>query len=132
MIDAVGWSGYTNLRPIPQALKNSLFCVVAAHGNKVVGMGRLVGDGARFIYLQDIMVFPKHQRKGVGTAIVDRLMEYINEKAPRKTYIHLFTSQSTAPFYERYGFKGPVQPFYGMSTKKFDEPLGRQKSGSSP
>jgi ribosomal protein S18 acetylase RimI-like enzyme len=125
---AVGWAGYTNLEPIPEALKNSLFGVVALQKEKVVGTGRLVGDGVRFIYIQDLMVLPKCQGKGIGTAIMDALMEYINEHAPRKTYIHLFTNGKTAGFYERYGFRGPEQPFYGMSVKKFDKPLRREVS----
>jgi len=134
LIEAVGWAGYTNLEPIPIALRNSLFCVVALKKSDVIGMGRLVGDGARFIYVQDIMVLPKYQGRGVGTAIMDSLMTYIDNHAPRKTYIHLFTNKKTSGFYERYGFKGPEQPFYGMSVKKFDEPLQRralksQKSG---
>jgi len=126
--EAVGWAGYTNLEPVPVALRNSLFCVVATVKNKVIGMGRLVGDGARFIYIQDMMVLPVHQKQGVGTAIMDSLMTYIDIHAPRKTYIHLFTNKKTAGFYERYGFKGPEQPFYGMSVKKFDAPLQRQKA----
>jgi GNAT superfamily N-acetyltransferase len=124
--DAVGWAGYTNLEAIPIALRNSLFCVVAVKRGKVIGTGRLVGDGARFIYVQDVMVLPRHQGQGVGTAIMDSLMRYIDDHAPRKTYVHLFTSKKTAGFYERYGFKGPEQPFYGMSVKKFDKPLQRQ------
>jgi len=73
------------------------------------------------------MVLPKYQKHGVGTAIMDNLMAWIDENAPRKTYIHLFTHKKTAPFYARYGFKGPEESFYGMSVKKFDKPLQRKK-----
>jgi len=125
--EAVGWAGYTNFEPIPTALRNSLFCVVAFKKTQVIGMGRLVGDGARFIYIQDMMVLPAYQKQGVGTAIMDRLMTYINLHAPQKAYIHLFTNKKTSGFYARYGFKGPEQPFYGMSVKKFDEPLQRRE-----
>lgn len=126
LIDAVGWSRYTNTGTLTKALANSLFCVVAVHRNKVIGAGRLVGDGVRNIHVQDIMVLPEFQRRGVGTAIMDRLMDYIYDEAPSKTYIHLFTEKKNSAFYARYGFKGPEESFYGMSVKKFDQRLGRK------
>ena len=122
---AVGWDRYTNLNAIPQALANSLFCVVATVGRQTVGMGRLVGDGARFVYVQDLVVLPEFQHLGVGTAMMDRLMQFIDERVPRKAYVHLFTQKATSAFYARYGFKGPEESFYGMSVKKFDAPLQR-------
>jgi len=126
LIEAVGWAGYTNVEALPKSLAGSLFCVVAVKKQRVVGMGRLVGDGARFIYIQDMMVLPKEQKHGIGTAIMDHLMDYVNQCAPRKVYVHLFTDKKTADFYRRYGFKGAEESFYGMSVKKFDKPLERK------
>ena len=130
LIDAVGWTRYTNLETLPLALRSSLHCVVATRRGPVIGAGRLAGDGARNIYVQDIMVAPEHQRRGVGTAIMDALMAHINRHAPRKTYVHLFTEKKNAAFYARYGFRGP-ELFYGMTVKKFDEPLQRKRVGSA-
>ena len=132
LIKAVGWAGYTNLEALSEALAGSLFSVVAVRKMKTVGMGRLVGDGARFVYFQDILVMPRAQRHGIGTAIMDHLMDYVNRHCPRKVYVHLFTDRKTAPFYRRYGFKGAEESFYGMSVKKFDAPLGREKPNHSP
>ena len=36
-----------------------------------VGMGRVVGDEALYSYLQDVVVHPAHQRRGLGAALVD-------------------------------------------------------------
>lgn len=129
LVDAVGWTRYTNRQSVKQALDNSLFCVVAILRKEVIGTGRLGGDGARFIYVQDLMVAPAHQRQGVGTALLDRLMHYINQRAAPKTYVHLFTDRTTAPFYARYGFRGPKESFYGMSVKKFGRQLNRNRAG---
>jgi ribosomal protein S18 acetylase RimI-like enzyme len=137
LIEAVGWGPYTNLEALPAAIGGSLFCVTAVSrrgrvdSGRVIGAGRVVGDGARFFYLQDIMVLPEWQGRGVGTAITDALVEYINRHAPREAYVHLFTSREMAGFYRRYGFQGPEQPFYGMSLKKFDKPIGRVRRGGS-
>jgi GNAT superfamily N-acetyltransferase len=125
LIEAVGWTRFTNLEALPAAIDGSLFWVVAEHAGRVVGMGRLVGDGARFVYVQDLMVLPGFQRRGIGSAILDRLLDYVNLRMPRKVHVHLFTDERTAGFYRRYGFKGPEGSFYGMSVKKFGKPLGR-------
>ena len=70
-------TGFRN-RPIDQverALKNDLLDVVAIVNNEVVGMGRLVGDGVMYWYLQEIIVLPEYQGKGIGTGIVNYLLE---------------------------------------------------------
>jgi len=128
LITDVGWDKYTNLKVLDQALKNSLYCVVARNNNgEAVGMGRLVGDGVRSVYFQDIIIKKKHQRQGIGSKIMDKLFDWINANCPNKTYLHLFTDKTTAGFYARYGFSGPESPFFGMSQKKFSKKLGKLK-----
>lgn len=43
-------------------------------------MGRLVGDGAMYWYLQEIIILPQFQRKGIGTMIVNHLVDYAKER----------------------------------------------------
>lgn len=85
LIQAVGWERYTNLDVIGQALANSLFCTLAMQAGRAVSMGRLVGDGVRFVYVQDVAVLPDFQKQGVGTMIMDRLMRHISETAPNQS-----------------------------------------------
>lgn len=68
-------------------------------------MGRIIGDGGRYFVLGDIAVYPQHQRKGVGTQIMDALMDYIEENTPPKSHISLTASSAAAEFFVRYGFK---------------------------
>ncbi len=51
----VGW-GETPKKLAQLALDNSLFHVVARNESKLVGMARIVGDGAMFFYIQDLIV----------------------------------------------------------------------------
>ena len=81
------------------------------------------------IYVGNIELKPEVQRRGIGTAILKRLLDYVDQFAPKKTYVHLFTDPDTAGFYRPFGFRGPEQSFYGMSVKKFDKPLGNKKRG---
>lgn len=52
---------------------------MALVNDEVVGMGRLVGDGVMYWYLQEIVVLPEYQGNGIGTAIVNKLLKYVEE-----------------------------------------------------
>ena len=96
-------------RPLDQvekALKNGLFHVSAVCNGKTVGMGRLVGDGAMYWYLQDIIVLPEYQGKGIGKSIVNRLLAYFRSTASPGTKIEvgLTSVKGKEPFYEKLGF----------------------------
>jgi ribosomal protein S18 acetylase RimI-like enzyme len=93
---------------VRKALDRDLFDVVAKVGDEVVGMGRLVGDGVLYWYLQEIIVLPEYQSCGIGTAIVNRLLHHIEEQTEKGTFtsIGLTAAQGKESFYERFGFSG--------------------------
>lgn len=94
------------LEQVDKALKNGLFNVSALYKGEVIGMGRLVGDGAMYWYLQEIIVLPEYQGKGIGKRIVNRLIEYIKETAISGTCVEvgLTAVKGKEPFYEKSGF----------------------------
>lgn len=67
-------------------------------------MGRIVGDGVMYFYVQDIAVMPDYQGQGVGTRLMDALMAYIHDHAPDKAFVGLYAAPAAIVFYERYGF----------------------------
>lgn len=91
---------------VKRALKNNLYDVVAVSGGEVIGMGRLVGDGVMYWYLQEIVVLPEYQGNGIGTAIVNKLLEYITEHTEKGefTSVGLTAAEGKEGFYERFGF----------------------------
>lgn len=96
-------------RPLEQAdkaIKNGLFNVSAVRDGKVIGMGRLVGDGAMYWYLQEIIVLPEYQGQGIGRAIVERLLEHIKCEALPGTGVQvgLTAVKGKESFYEKFGF----------------------------
>ena len=101
---AVGWAPELNFEAAARALENSLYAVVAVWEDKTIGMGRIIGDGAVYLSLEDIVVFPEHQGKGVGAMIVERLMRHLNEYAPDRAVINLRAARGMVPFYVRFGF----------------------------
>lgn len=86
------------------ALPRSLYAVVACQGEEAVGMGRIVGDGAIFFYIQDVAVDPSRQGHGIGQRILDALVEWVYAHAPEKAFLGLFAASGTLPFYERFAF----------------------------
>ncbi|MCR2802785.1 GNAT family N-acetyltransferase [Paenibacillus soyae] len=101
----VGWKDYMNFEAAEHSLPKSLFGVVAQHGDRVVGMGRVVGDGHIYFYIQDIAVSPDHQNKGIGQMIMEAITSHLKEHAPEKAFVGLFAAQGKEPFYQRYGFQ---------------------------
>lgn len=111
--EGVGWSDV-----LPQAaergLKNSLYSVCALHKDKIIGYGRVIGDGALYFDLVDIIVLPEYQGKGIGKAIVERLMSYIDSNACQGTLAGLMAAKGVAGFYEKFGFRKRFPESPGM------------------
>ena len=103
--ELVGWS-HTEAEQAKKALENTCFSVAAVEGGRVVGMGRLVGDGAMIWYIQDVVVLPEYRGSGVGTAIVQKLMDYVRTEAMPGTSvtIGLSAAKGKESFYEKFGF----------------------------
>ena len=76
LYSSIGWINYTR-RPhvLKTAFENSLAVLGAYDGDKLIGLLRVVGDGVSIVCIQDILVLPEHQKKGVGTALVKNIME---------------------------------------------------------
>ncbi len=90
-----------------KALQNGLMNVSALYNGELVGMGRLVGDGAMYWYLQEIIILPQFQRKGIGTMIVNHLVDYARENSTtgKFTTIGGVSAKGKEPFYEKIGFE---------------------------
>ena len=90
-----------------KALQNGLINVSAMYNGELVGMGRLVGDGAMYWYLQEIIILPQFQRKGIGTMIVNHLVDYAKASSTsgKFTTIGGVSAKGKEPFYEKMGFE---------------------------
>ncbi len=90
-------------------LPNSLFGLHVRHGEDVVGMGRLVGDGALFVHVVDVAVDPRHQGQGIGRTIMTALLAHIAAIAPAEIYVSLMANGDAHRLYAKFGFS-PVTP----------------------
>lgn len=111
--NAVGW-GDVNITISGPSLANSLYGVVILYEEAVVGMGRIIGDGAMYYYVQDVAILPEHQNKGLGKLIMDKLIHYIETHCAGDAFVGLFAAHGKEAFYERLGFANHAPDMTGM------------------
>jgi GNAT superfamily N-acetyltransferase len=104
LAESVGWTDAFAWEAMPASLSASVAGVVVLDGARPVGMGRVVGDGAFYFYVQDVVVVPAMQGKGIGKVIVESLVDQVERIAPPKSFIGLFAAGRAAALYERHGF----------------------------
>lgn len=85
-----------------RGLKNTIYGVIVKHHDDVVGMGRIVGDEGCVYQIVDVAVHPSQQGEGIGTRIVQALVEFIWATAPSSAYVCLIANIDG--FYEQFGF----------------------------
>ena len=104
LYESVGWRRYTqDSDALEKAYANSLCVLAAWEGEHLAGVVRAVGDGVSIVFIQDILVRPEYQRRGIGRALIRALMD----KYPNAYQIELLTddTEKTAAFYKNAGFQ---------------------------
>lgn len=114
----VGW-GETPVQLAHIALENSLFHVVARNGKNIIGMARVVGDGAMFFYIQDLIVEPDFQKQGIGDLLMQHIESYLSKTASKGATIGLFSAQGKEGFYSRYHYQKRNGSPFGLGMCKF-------------
>lgn len=110
----VGWISLTE-EQAKTALDNSLITVMAVEDGQPVGMGRVVGDKAVISYVQDLIVVPKAQGKGVGSMILQELIKYVESVTMPETrmMLCLMCAKGREKFYEKHNFIARPTPELG-------------------
>ena len=100
---SVGWKKLTE-RQAELALENCLYQISAYDDDKLIGMGRIVGDGAVICYIQDLIVLPEYHGKGVGSALMKYLKKYVTDliNEDEEMMFALMCAKGREGFYEKY------------------------------
>ncbi|MCO6480722.1 MAG: GNAT family N-acetyltransferase [Phaeodactylibacter sp.] len=101
--NSTGWDELADAA-VEKGLSNSIFCACAIHQGAIIGMGRLVGDNAVYFYVQDVIVLPEFQGRGVGKAIMQEIERYLEKNAPRNAFIGLMAAAGIKKFYRQFGY----------------------------
>lgn len=98
---------------VERGLPNSLYAVtVVDDADETVGMARIVGDRGAVFHICDMVVHPDHQGQGLGSRMMDALMDWIDETAPPQAYVNLMADVDG--FYEQWGFERTAPASKGM------------------
>lgn len=121
MYNAVGWGAYDESIS-KRALDNTFYSISVYDNDKIIGYGRLIGDTICFMYIHDVMVLPEYQSKKIGTFIMNKLLEKINEikKNNPNLRVYLGAAKDRERFYEKFGFIKRIDADlgYGMILKE--------------
>ena len=114
---SAGWwhDGEDDPSQIPGIIRGSLAFIVAVdpESGKAVGMGRAISDGVSDAYIQDLVVLPEYQGRGIGRAILRRILAECRERGIG--WIALIAEGGTGGFYRELGFeveKGDLSMMY--------------------
>lgn len=98
--NSVGWNG------MEQCYKNSLnksyFYICCFDDNKLIGFLDVVSNGVTDAYIQDVIVNPDFQGKGIGTNLMKLAIDKLIED--NIYMISVLFHESLSPFYKKFGF----------------------------
>ena len=98
--EAVGWNRMESC--YENELMISYYHISVYDGDKLIGYIDTVSNGVTDAYIQDLMVHPDYQGKGIGTELMNSTIAYLKE---RKIYmISVIFEEKLLPFYKRFGF----------------------------
>lgn len=96
----VGWPQPPSLERRLDLLRGSDLVSLAFDGSTLVGFVTAVSDGVLAAYIPFLEVLPSHQGQGIGTALVRRLLDRLDELY----MVDVVCDASLEPFYQRLGF----------------------------
>lgn len=97
--------GNKDLQRSEIALKNSLFTVSIYDNNKLIGFGRIVGDGGITYVVSDIMVDGDYRRKGLADLIMREIDNYFEKNTYEDSYICLIANSPADLLYNKHKFE---------------------------
>ena len=103
---AVGWGAYTNEErrgDLTKAIANSSYVVSAWNEEMLVGLARVLSDDVSICYLQDILVHPDYQRRGIGRKLVKACLDRYDHV--RSKVLMTDDDERQRLFYEKAGLR---------------------------
>lgn len=121
---SVLWPEY-EFSDIESSLSSSLYSVSCYFNDEIIGYGRIIGDLKLCFYIQDVIVIPEYQNMGIGTEIMERIMEFISNNAVKHSVIGLMAAKGKEEFYSRFGFDIRPSELYGHGMHLLNRELNR-------
>ena len=116
LYQSVGWSNYTiDMTKLIKGINNSSYVISAYDGETLVGLLRVISDENTIAYVQDILVDPNYQRKGIGKKLFSL---FLNKYTHVRQIVLICDKEiTTEHFYSSIGFKEASQ--FGLACYYF-------------
>ena len=101
--EAIGWKA-RGQNKWKEVISKSSYIYTAWDGESLIGTGRILEDGIMCMFY-DIGVHPNYQHKGIGSKILQKLIDQVKNKGYAS--IGLFAweqNPANLPFYHKFGF----------------------------
>lgn len=85
-------------------LAAGLVNVCAYDDGQLIGFGRVIGDGAIYFNVQDLIVSEAYRGRGIGREVLTLLLDEIRKIAAPGAIVGLMSTVGSEPFYARHGF----------------------------
>lgn len=107
--------GTRSLEAAQVGLPHTLYAVCVRDGERLVAMGRIVGDGGLNYEIVDMAVDPDYQRQGIGYRIMEMLVGHLRATAVPSAYVSLIADDHAPALYAKFGFEPTAPASIGMS-----------------
>lgn len=101
---ASGIGGAKDIEKARTAMNNSLFAVSVYDGKKLIGSGRIIGDGGVSYAVTDIMVDREYQNRGIGEEIMNRIDRWFDANTDENAFVMLIANKPADNLYSRHSF----------------------------
>lgn len=106
LYESVGWIAYTkNPDRLWRAFANSQYMTEKNNQGEIVALIRGVTDQATVVLIQDLLVHPDYQRKGLGKKLMQRALAEIKSYGQLQIEVLTDDEETTVSFYKSLGFR---------------------------
>lgn len=110
--DSAGW-GDISMTQARQVLGKTRLGVTVYDGEMAIGMARAIGDGVLNLYIQDVVVAPDYQGKGVGKTLISALISDMRISIAENCTVGLLAAAGQEQFYSSFSFITRPDKDYG-------------------
>lgn len=103
LYEANEWIAYLHtFDNLMRGIENSFDVYTYEEDGKLIGLIRVIGDGETIIYIQDILILPEYQGTGIGSQLIQTVLE--KYKHVRQITLMTDMEPKQHSFYKKNGF----------------------------